>query len=467
MKKPNILFIMPDQFRQSAMGFLNQDPVITPNIDRLASEGLVLSNAVSSYPVCSPYRGQLFTGQYPWSNGLIGNCNTGTTQFGVYLHPDKECLTDILSHNGYDCGYVGKWHLDTPEVSDLPYIGARRNDGQVWDAYTPKHRRHNINFWHAYGCHDQHLTPHYWHNDDAVEDVRQVNEWSPKYEAGVIVEYIENKDGAVRDSEKPFILFWSPNPPHTPFEEVPEKYKELYKGKTPEDLLIRPNALVADELEGMPKSWNEGDNLSRQLAKEHVLNYFAAVSGVDEQVGRVLDALERSGLEEDTIVIFTSDHGELMGSHLKMHKSLWYDECFKVPFIIRYPKKIDPGTKEFFLNPPDIMPTLLEMLGLEDQLPSDVEGESRAKFIFTDDTPEIDEGYFINPGFNGRGVRNKRYCFVTIRNQHDDETYILFDMKNDPYQMKNVAKEYPEVVKEMRERLEDWLVRTNDIWVRR
>ncbi|NMA84374.1 MAG: sulfatase-like hydrolase/transferase, partial [Epulopiscium sp.] len=228
-----------------------------------------------------------------------------------------------------------------------------------------------------------------------------------------------------------------------------------------------PNALVADELEGMPKSWNEGDNLSRQLAKEHVLNYFAAVSGVDEQVGRVLDALERSGLEEDTIVIFTSDHGELMGSHLKMHKSLWYDECFKVPFIIRYPKKIDPGTKEFFLNPPDIMPTLLEMLGLEDQLPSDVEGESRAKFIFTDDTPEIDEGYFINPGFNGRGVRNKRYCFVTIRNQHDDETYILFDMKNDPYQMKNVAKEYPEVVKEMRERLEDWLVRTNDIWVRR
>ncbi|NLA84386.1 MAG: sulfatase-like hydrolase/transferase [Clostridiales bacterium] len=466
MKKPNILFVMPDEFRQSAMGFLKQDLVITPNIDKLASEGLVLNNAVSSYPVCSPYRGQLLTGQYPWSNGLIGNCNTSTAQFGVYLHPNKRCLTDILSENGYECGYIGKWHLDTPEPSDLPYIAPMRDDGKIWDAYTPRHRRHNINFWYSYGCHDDHFNPHYWYNDDPVENVRQINEWSPKHEADIAIKYIENKDNSMRDPEKPFILFWSPNPPHMPFDQVPEKYKEMYKNKTSEELLVRPNALISDAPEEIPEGQFKKAETFRRLARENVLNYFAAVTGVDDQLGRILDALDRCGLKDDTIVIFTSDHGEMMGSHLLMYKGLWYDECFKVPFIIRYPGKIKPGTKDFFLNPADIMPTLLEMLGLSDQIPENVEGESKAKCIFTDYVPEIDEGYYINPQVDARGVQNRKYYFVAVRDKHDNETHILYDLEKDPYQMKNIAKEMPHVVKEMRQRLEDWLVRTKDLWVR-
>ena len=148
------------------------------------------------------------------------------------------------------------------------------------------------------------------------------------------------------------------------------------------------------------------------------------------------------------------------------YKGLWYDECFKVPFIIRYPGKIKPGTKDFFLNPADIMPTLLEMLGLSDQIPENVEGESKAKCIFTDYVPEIDEGYYINPQVDARGVQNRIYYFVAVRDKHDNETHILYDLEKDPYQMKNIAKEMPHVVKEMRQRLEDWLVRTKDLWVR-
>ncbi|NMA94494.1 MAG: sulfatase-like hydrolase/transferase [Clostridiales bacterium] len=466
MKKPNILYIMPDEFRQSAMGFLNQDPVMTPNIDKLAEEGLVLENAVSSYPVCSPYRGQLFTGQYPWSNNLIGNCNTSTAQFGVYLHPNKECLTDILSRNGYDCGYIGKWHLDTPEPSDLPYIGARRGDGKIWDAYTPKHRRHNINFWYSYGCNDKHLTPHYWRNDDAVEDVRHIECWSPEHEADIAIEYIENRDNAIRDPEKPFILFWAPNPPHMPFDEVPERYKKLYNDKDPEELLVRPNAHIDEAPVEIPEGQFKNADEFYRLARENVADYFAAVTGVDEQLGRVLDTLENCGLKEDTIVIFTSDHGEMMGSHMLMYKGLWYDECFKVPFIIRYPNKVEPGSKDFYLNPPDIMPTLLDMVGLSDELPEDVEGESRAKSIYSDYVPELDEGYYINPQVDARGVQNKDYYFVVLRDKHDNETYILYDLKNDPYQMTNIAHSNPDIVKTMRNRLEDWLQRTNDLWVR-
>jgi len=466
MKRPNILFVMPDEFRQSAMGFLDEDPVITPNIDKLASEGLVLTNAVSSYPVCSPYRGQLFTGQYPWSNGLIGNCNTSTAQFGVYLHPNKKCLTDILAQNGYDCGYIGKWHLDTPEPADQPYLEPRRADGRIWDAYTPKHRRHSINFWYSYGCCDEHFTPHYWHNDDAVEEVRHFNCWSPEHEADIAIEYIENKNNSCRDPEKPFILFWAPNPPHMPFDQVPDRYREVYAGKTADDLLIRPNALINEAPEEIPEGHFKNADLYQQTARDNVLNYFAAVTGVDEQFGRVLEALDRCGLKEDTIVIFTSDHGEMMGSHSLMYKGLWYDESFKVPFIIRYPGKIEPGTKDFFLNPPDIMPTLLDILDLSDQLPEGVEGESRAKSIFTDYIPESNEGYYINPQVNARGIQNDQYYFIVIRNKHDEERYVLYDMKKDPYQMNNIAEDLPDIVKDMRGLLESWLLRTNDLWVR-
>ena len=129
--RPNIVFVVPDEFRPNAMGFLDKDPVITPNLNEFSKESLYLPNAVSSFPVCSPYRGMLFTGQYPYSNGVLTNCHTASSQYGVYLKPLQTCLPDIFSQCGYDCGYVGKWHLDAPEPSDLPYIAGPRSDGRI------------------------------------------------------------------------------------------------------------------------------------------------------------------------------------------------------------------------------------------------------------------------------------------------------------------------------------------------
>jgi uncharacterized sulfatase len=183
---PNVVFVFPDQFRQQAIGFMQQDPVITPNLDRFASESLVLTHAVSNYPVCSPYRAMLFTGKYPFSTGVIGNCYSGTIPYGVQLRASERCFSDVLHDVGYSLGYIGKFHLDLPREEDIPFTEGWRGQpgaGSFWDAYTPPGpRRHGFDFWHSYGCCDQHLTPHYWHNDAKVDERTDIEGWSVQHE---------------------------------------------------------------------------------------------------------------------------------------------------------------------------------------------------------------------------------------------------------------------------------------------
>ncbi|MDY3369239.1 sulfatase-like hydrolase/transferase, partial [Zhenhengia yiwuensis] len=112
MTKPNLVYIFCDQFRRQAIGYMGEDPVVTPHLDQFAREGVVFNQAVSNYPVCSPYRGILLTGLYPHKNHIFTNCNSKSAPKGCYLREDQLCLSDILSENGYELGYIGKWHLD-------------------------------------------------------------------------------------------------------------------------------------------------------------------------------------------------------------------------------------------------------------------------------------------------------------------------------------------------------------------
>ncbi|HIS56296.1 MAG: sulfatase [Lachnospiraceae bacterium] len=474
--KPNLLFVLPDEFRRDAIGCMKKDPVHTPNIDRFVSESMDFPNAVSTYPVCSPYRGQLFTGCYPFTNGVVGNCNTSTAPFGVYLTSRKVCLSDLFHEAGYDCGYVGKWHLSAPEPKDFPYLEPRREDGKVWDAYTPVSQRHHFRFWYSYGCNDQHFHPHYWFNDDAADQVRQVDEWAPRHEADMVIRYLENEHGAMRDPDKPFLLFWAPNPPHMPFDQVPEEYQTPYEGKEAEDLLTNPNARAGCT---PPPAYDfAGKNYPalHETARDSVKHYFSCVTGIDDQFGRILKTLEETGLKDNTIVIFTSDHGELMGSHSLMYKGEWYRECYQVPFFLRWPGHIPAhSTCRAFLNPPDIMPTLLDLCGLSSLIPASIEGVSRAGWIRASmDSSSGDlqtsmdpgEGFYNNPQMNARGVCNEQYMLVVFRDRYDRETCLLYDQINDPCQLHDCASSHPEVVKQMRLRLDDWLRRTNDLWIR-
>ncbi|MFC3768430.1 sulfatase [Paenibacillus sp. GCM10012303] len=446
-KRPNLLFIFPDEFRAQSMGFMEQDPVMTPNIDNLAAEGLVLRDVVSNYPVCTPYRGMLMTGKYPFASGLTSNCNSTNNRYGVWLKQEEICFSDVLNAAGYETGYVGKWHLDPPE-EPYEYLEPRRNNGVIWDAFTSRERRHGFRFWHSYGCCDNHNEPHYW-SGDRVEDRIDVSQWSTEYEADIISEYLLNKGNEKRDRNKPFALFWSPNPPHMPFHMVPDRYKKMYESYSQEELLARVNV----------------QEKTAQLERD-ARNYFAMITGVDDQIGRVLQTLETAGLAEDTIVIFTSDHGEMMGSHGRMGKSVWYEESMVVPFIIRWKGVIEPGERRLMLSAPDLMPSILSLLGCGDRIPSGVQGENYAKAILGEDGPRPDAALYmqLNPGDwsqGSRGLRTERYTFV-IAGQDDQEVRLLFDNVEDPYQLENRFEQLPDVADELEAEMRMRLQRIGD-----
>lgn len=439
-KKPNLVYIFPDEFRAQAMGFRGEDPVLTPNLDAFAAESLVFQNAYSNSPVCSPYRGIFFTGKYPYESGVLTNCHSETPD--SYLREDTCCLSDILAENGYQCGYIGKWHMEVADEKDYPYIDSRRDDGHVWDAYTPKgKRRHGFSYWYSYGCCDKHFEPHYWENDALVEERIDVKQWSPIHETDVAVEYIKNVS-----TEEPFALFLAHNPPHMPFDEVPEEYLKRYEGKSASDLLTRPNVEKI------------------RLAEENVKRYFAAISGLDDQLQRVLDALDEKGIRDNTIVIYTSDHGEMMGSHGLMEKNTYYDEAFKVPMLIRYPEKINPRTTDMLLSTVDLMPTLLTMLGLTNQIPEDLHGTDVGEAILKNRDGEIKQVIYHYAN-SSRGFADDRYTFVLQGRETESGLQfekLLFDHKQDPYQMHNIAEENPELAAKCYETLKQLLEECND-----
>lgn len=208
-EKPNLVFIMADQWRGDALGCLGKEPVKTPCLDQLAREGVNFTNAVSSYPVSSPARGMLMTGMYPHKNKVTGNCNSANAPYGVELPQDARCWSDILKANGYQTGYIGKWHLDAPYE---PYIDTYNNHGAVaWNEWCPKERRHGFDYWTAYDTYDYHLKPMYWDTDAPRDSFYYVNQWGPEYEADKAIEYL---NGHI-DKTQPFALVVSMNPPHT------------------------------------------------------------------------------------------------------------------------------------------------------------------------------------------------------------------------------------------------------------
>ena len=159
MKPMNLLYIFADQWRAHGIGAAGEDPVLPPNMDAFAAESMSCTNAVSTYPLCSPHRASLLTGKYPQSCGMWTNCKIGVDEV-VMLRPQEVTISDVLHEAGYDTGYIGKWHLDGSEENfhASPSSGAR-----YWDAYTPPgERRHHFDYWLSYGAMDKHLEPHYW-----------------------------------------------------------------------------------------------------------------------------------------------------------------------------------------------------------------------------------------------------------------------------------------------------------------
>ena len=474
--RPNIIFVFPDQFRNQALAFWNDpeyaehvgwkaDPVQTPRLDEFADESVVFSRAMSNCPLSSPYRGIFLTGMYPERSGITLNCMAERPE--STLNEDATCISDVLSAEGYSCGYIGKLHADYPTPNDPAnpgnYVSDRRPE---WDAYTPPEKRHGYSYWYSYGTFDEHKNPHYWDTDGVRHDPKV---WSVGHETDKAIEFLQNKNGE-RKKDAPFFLTIAYNPPHSPYESLDDCMAEdyaLYEDMSYSELYVRPNA-------------------DTTLAKADAARYyFANVTGVDREFGRLLDALEELGLDDNTIVVFTSDHGETMCSQgTEDPKNSIYTESFNVPFMVRYPERIRPRVDSTLLSTVDIMPTLLSLAGLKESVPVTAEGTDLAPVILENgedcDIPDAalyirnvngpkDEEGMVRGFFPvARGIKTHRYTFeISIRRDMSLNDVIIYDDIADPYQLSPISYlSHPELFNDLLGKLQAKLEEANDVWHR-
>lgn len=398
-KKPNIVFVFGDQWRGQATGY-SGDPNLqgkTPNLDKLAAESVNLTNAVSTCPVCTPYRASLLTGQYSLTHGLFLN--------DAPLRNEAVTIAEVCKMSGYATGYVGKWHINA---------GGRTN-------YIPTDRRQGFDYWKVLECtHDYNNSP-YYAGDDATK--RTWEGYDAIAQTCDVQDYIKARAG----SNKPFMMMLSWGPPHNPYQTAPEKYRKMFDAK---DIKLRPN-VPAEKAES---------------AKKDLAGYYAHIAALDDCMGDIVETIEQAGIADNTILVFTSDHGDMLGSQGEQRKQRPWDEAVRVPLLIRYPDRLGKKGKEIDMpfGTPDIMPTLLGLSGLN--IPEGVEGTDYSSVLCgrkkAPDNAALIEcpspfGEWLRKqgGKEYRGIRTKRYTYV----RDLEGAWLLFDNQEDPYQQNNLA----------------------------
>ncbi len=399
-KKPNFLLIITDQQNLDAISAHGNPNVKTPNLDRLVKRGVSFINSYSTDPVCSPARSSILTGRMPSETGVVSNdrpISDSVPNIGEWLRKD-----------GYETVYVGKWHMPENWPSrlkgfDVIPVGA--GQGDIVDSVT-----------------------------------------SRECEA-----FLKS-----RDKSKPFFLTASLLQPHDICflaihgeKIVPKElpYEEL-KGKLPE---LPPNH---KSFPRKPKNCSSGyGGFDDEQWKYYLYNYYRMVEMVDSDIGRILDALEDSGQDDNTVVIFTSDHGEGAGRHSNVQKWYPYDEAAKVPLIISWPGKITEDKKsDVLVSGLDIVPTICSFAGIAS--PPDCCGEDLKPYLEGGKKPDR-EFVAYETHVCGRTIRTKDYKYVKYKG---DPVEMFFDMKNDPWEKKNIYDDpkYAKEIQHHRKLLGNW-----------
>lgn len=416
-KQPNLIYVFADQLRYQSCGFAGDNKAHTPNIDQFAAESVSFSNAVSGYPVCGPYRNSLFTGKYPSSTGMVIN--------ELRCMPDPDALGHVLTRNGYESAYIGKWHLygRHHEEQFVP-PGAYRLG---FDGYFAANNFHH----------------HYYNGFYYTEDGerQEMNGYEPDIQTDMAIDYLQN-----RQDSKPFALILSYGTPHDPWEwdNCSEVDNALFRNVSfPEPPNYKDAS--ADVYWGplMTSEWFL--NHWKPNREQYLQVYYAMTANLDRNFGRLLQAIRDQGLEQDTVIVFTSDHGEMFGAQGRIAKKIFYEEAIKVPFLVHWKGTTPEGhVSDACLNVPDIMPTLLDLMGLS--IPESIEGASLSAQVLGKEGPEPEAAfmqgmghtYLWRDGDEWRAVRDKRYTFARMR--HDSSEY-LFDHENDPYQLHNLVSD--------------------------
>lgn len=442
--QPNLIYVFADQLRYRSCGFAGDDKAITPNIDRLAAESVNFINTTSSHPMCAPYRASLMTGKYSSSTGMVIN--------EIRINPNHhEALGQVLTKGGYDTYYIGKWHL---------YANQLGHHEEPRNSFTPRgpHRLGFDGYWASYGFHHTYWDQYY--HEESVEKVI-----IPGYEPDGQTDLAIAKLRTAVEKDEPFALFLSLGTPHDPWRpgDVPPEYLAMFDDV---EFTLPPNYLPENDPYG--DQWASLNAEQRAELTAWMRVYYAMTANLDWNIGRLLAAIDEFGLREDTIFVFTSDHGELFGAHGRRAKNIFYDEAVRVPFLLRWEGQTTGGTtSDVCLNTPDLMPTMLGLLDLP--IPPDVEGMDLSHAAFNQPGPEPEAALLQGMGATAiwedghewRGLRSKQYTYATYL---ADGSELLFDNLADPYQMQNLVRDptHVDTLASFREQLRERLAAIND-----
>lgn len=456
--RPNILYIMADDHGYQALSCYGSQVIKTPNLDRIANEGMRFDRAFVTNSICGPSRAVMLTGKYSHINGFVHN---GNRFDGSQPHLGK-----YMQAAGYQTAVVGKWHLGT-DPTGFDYYHVLRGQGPY---YNPPMLTSNG------------PVKHEGYTTDIITDVTL--EWLTEQ----------------RDADKPFMLVyqhkaphrnWMPGPKHlNDFDDVtipePATLFDDYAGRTSparyqkmtiaKDLSAHDLKLVPQRglTKAQTKVWNDaygeknrafqeanltGDDLVRWKYQRYVKDYLRCVQSVDDNVGRVLDYLDQTGLAENTIVIYTSDQGWYLGEHGWFDKRWMYEESFRTPLMVRWPGKIAPGTTsdQMVMNL-DFAPTILAACNQD--VPEDMQGKSFLPVLTGEQQGVFRDAlyyhYYEFPGPHSvakhYGVRTDRYKLIHF---YEVGSWELFDLEKDPQELTSVYEDesYADVKADLEKRL--------------
>jgi arylsulfatase A-like enzyme len=470
-QKPNILYIMSDDHAYQAISAYGHGLNKTPNIDRLADEGALFTRATVTNSICAPSRAVLLTGKHSFVNGKVDNMQP--------FNWDQENFPKILQANGYQTAMIGKIHLNgVPQGFDFSMVLLGQG--------------------------------HYYNPDFFIEGKKtRIEGYCTEIITETALDWLKNK----RDQSKPFCMLYHQKAPHRNWLPAP-KYVNLYDDVTFEPpanyfddyegrgtaakeqemevdghamwghdfkLIVDPNgdttnfirdinrmneeqranwmAAYESENQEFLDSKLEGKELGLWKFNRYIKDYLRTIKSVDDGVGEVLEYLEEAGLAENTIVIYTSDQGFYLGEHGWFDKRFMYEESFRTPLLMRYPKEIKPKTKiDKLVQNLDFAPTFLDYAGIE--IPEDMQGESFRKLVGGETNEWRDAVYYtyyeypsVHMVKRHYGVAMERYKLMHF--YYDIDEWEMYDLETDPSEMKNIydKPEYAEVQKMLHEKL--------------
>lgn len=456
MIRPNLLFIMTDQQRFDTLGANGNSVIQTPNLDRLATEGANLQQYVVNNPVCVPSRASLFTGRYPHSHGA--------RNLQTYLPADEHFLAQVLKDAGYTVGMIGKEHFLTDEQL------------RVFDVYSPYSHKKDVPW--------QDIDE----RDDSAYRSAAMEDSTADYPTSRIAEEVSAFLRKQDSDQAPFYLKASFPDPHTPFA-VPEPYASMYD---PKEIPMDP--VKPDEWPNKPlgqrliRDRQHMDTASEAVMRKTAAIYYGMISFIDDAVGSILETLDECGLSDNTIVVFTTDHGEYLGSHGLIRKGYQFYDCLlHVPMILRGPTILPQVVDNTQAESVDVLPTLLELLDVP--CPTGVQGRSLVPRL-RDESVEHKDYVFAEAGMpsdrllvsslaewealatkpapyywaigacQGKMIRSLEWK-LCIYNSGEGE---LYDLQTDPYELVNLFDhpDYQDTVREFKDHLLMWLFESED-----